>query len=200
MKSKFKKIYKYYLKITLIIIGVLIGVILLDTLQARIFKHNPIISWKENLEDDDSYVYRGILIDTYYCTKEKDIMTISWHFKGNKFTCSIDDAEEDSERKQNLVSLLKEKMIEQEILDEDNLETFEVIYISEYGYYRDTPEKKYMQFNFQYSCKDGTNECFIYDDYAIIWAYTDEKEIYELSKGVSININDDFEFLNSEIK
>lgn len=193
----------------MVIIGVLVGVILLDTLQARIFKHNPIISWKENLEDEDSFVYRGILMDTYYCTKEKDIMTVSWHFKGNKFTCPIDNVEEDSERKQNLVGLLREKIIKEKILDEDNLETFEVINISEYGYYRDTPEKKYMQFNFQYSCKNDTKECLlelfkkfgtIYEDYAIIWAYTDEKEIYELSKGISIDINDDFEFLSSEIK
>jgi len=78
-------------KIILIIIGVLIGSVLLDTLQARILKHSPLISWKEELADDDSWVDRGILIDTYYCTKEQDIVTVSWKFKGNKFTCPIDN-------------------------------------------------------------------------------------------------------------
>ena len=78
-------------KIILIIVGVLVGVVLLDTLQARIFKHSPIISWKEELSDDDSWVDRGILMDTYYCTREQDILTVSWKFKGNKFTCPIDN-------------------------------------------------------------------------------------------------------------
>lgn len=199
---------KKLIRITLIIIGTLVGIILLDTLQARIFKHSPIISWKVELEDDDSYVDKGILIDVYYCTKEEDMVTVSWHFKGNKFTCPIDNVEEDSERKQNLVNLLKEKMIEEEILDEDNLETFTVIKIIEYGYYRDTPEKKHIQFHFQYSCKDGTEKCLpelfkkfgtINDDYALITAYTDEKEIYDLSR-VSIHINDDYEEEYVEIK
>lgn len=82
---------KKFLKIILIVIGIIVSIILLDTLQARIFKHSPIISWKEELSDDDSWVDRGIIIDTYYCTKEQDIQNISWKFKGNKFTCPIDD-------------------------------------------------------------------------------------------------------------
>ena len=82
---------KKQLKIILIILGTLIVIILLDTLQARIFKNSPIISWKEEMADEDSYVDRGIIIDTFYCTKEKDIQTISWKFKGSKFTCPIDN-------------------------------------------------------------------------------------------------------------
>ena len=82
---------KKNVKIILIVVGVLIGLVLLDTLQARILKHSPIISWKEELSDDDSWVDRGILMDTYYCTREQDIVTVSWKFKGNKFTCPIDN-------------------------------------------------------------------------------------------------------------
>lgn len=82
---------KKNIKLVLIIIGILIGIIFLDTLQARIFKQSPFISWNEELEDDDSWVDRGILIDTYYCTKEQDIITVNWKFKGTKFTCPIDN-------------------------------------------------------------------------------------------------------------
>ena len=82
---------KKILKIILIVVGVLIGTIFLDTLQARILKHSPIISWKEKLADNDSWVDRGILMDTYYCTREQDIVTVSWKIKGNKFTCPIDN-------------------------------------------------------------------------------------------------------------
>ena len=78
------------IKIILVVIGVLVGFILLDTVQARIFKNSPIVSWKENLEDADSWVDRGIIMDTYYCTKEQDMVTVSWKFKVSKFTCPID--------------------------------------------------------------------------------------------------------------
>ncbi len=79
------------LKITLIVTGIVIGLILLDTIQARILKNSPLISWKERLTDQDSWVKRGILMDTYYCTKENDIVTISWHFKTSKFNCPVDN-------------------------------------------------------------------------------------------------------------
>jgi len=82
---------KKNLKIILVVVISLISIILLDTLQAIIFKNSPIISWKDNLSDADSYVDRGIFIDTYYCTKEQDIITIYQYFKGAKFTCPIDN-------------------------------------------------------------------------------------------------------------
>lgn len=82
-----KNIVKNTITITLIIIGIII----IDTIQARIFKNSPIISWRKQLSDVDSYVDKGILIDTYYCTKESDIQTISYHSKKSKFTCPIDN-------------------------------------------------------------------------------------------------------------
>ena len=82
-----------YIKIILIIVGVIIAIILLDTLQARIFKSSPIISYKVTLEDKNSWVDKGILMDTYYCTKDSDIITVSWHFKTNKYICPIDNEE-----------------------------------------------------------------------------------------------------------
>ena len=78
----------------IIVVGILIGIILiilLDTLQARILKRSPIISWKEELADDDSWVDRGIFMDTYYCTKAQDTITVNWELKGKNFTCSIDN-------------------------------------------------------------------------------------------------------------
>jgi len=85
---------KNIIKTTIILILIITGIILLDTIQARIFKNSPIISHRQSLSDDDSYVDRGILIDTYYCTRELDIVTISWHFKKSKFTCPIDNVYE----------------------------------------------------------------------------------------------------------
>jgi len=78
-----------FLKWTLLLVGVFILIVVVDSLQARVFKNSPIISWKETLPVAHSWVDKGILIDTYYCTKEKDIVTVSWHFKTSKFTCPI---------------------------------------------------------------------------------------------------------------
>ena len=60
---------KKNLKIVLIIIITITAIIFLDTAQARLFKRSPVISWKENLED--SWIDKGLLMDTYYCSKEK---------------------------------------------------------------------------------------------------------------------------------
>ena len=85
---------KNTIKNIITIILIIIGIILIDTIQARIFKNSPIISKRESLLDNDSYVDKGILINTYYCTKEKDIVTVSWHSKKSKFTCPIDNVYE----------------------------------------------------------------------------------------------------------
>ena len=81
---------KKIIKNILIVVAIIIGLVLLDTLQARIFKHSPVISWEEGQPDGDSWVDRGLLMDTYYCTKERDIQTIYWKPKGIKFHCPVD--------------------------------------------------------------------------------------------------------------
>ena len=90
------------LKITLII---LLGFILLDTLQAKIFKNSPIISIKQKL-DDESYIKKGIFVDTFYCTNEKDIVTVSTHFKSSKYSCAKSNTnkeyEEDIDTEDNI--------------------------------------------------------------------------------------------------
>lgn len=78
------------IKNILVVLCVIFGLILIDTFQAIIFKNSPLVSWEEELSDVDSYVDRGIFIDVYYCVKEGDIVTVSWKFKGSKFTCPID--------------------------------------------------------------------------------------------------------------
>lgn len=82
MKKTIKKI--------LITIIIIISIILLDTLQAIIFKTSPALSLREIYGDNTSYVDRGILINTFYCTKEQDIITISHQYKQSKFACPID--------------------------------------------------------------------------------------------------------------
>lgn len=98
---------KKILKVILIIIGLILSVVIIDTLQAIILKNSTIIKWKENLADNDSWVDRGIIVDTYYCTKEKDIVTVSWKLKGFKYTCPIDNVNELDEVK-NVSMVIKD--------------------------------------------------------------------------------------------
>ena len=91
--NKIKNI-KDKIKVFLIVIITIIGLILADTLQAIMFKNSPLIGIRnEYLADADSYVDKGILINTYYCTKEEDIVTVHVLFKTTKFDCPIDKVE-----------------------------------------------------------------------------------------------------------
>lgn len=88
--KKAKKHKKIIIPVTILIS--ILSIILLDTIQAIVFKNSPIISRKEELldEDQDSYVDRGILIDTYYCVKSDDIMTVIPTFKNTNFNCPLE--------------------------------------------------------------------------------------------------------------
>ncbi|MBO5095649.1 MAG: hypothetical protein J6B98_02120 [Bacilli bacterium] len=59
---------KKNLKIILIILGTIIGIILLDSIQAFVFDNNPIIKIKEYYDGGDiKYKSKGILVDTVNC-------------------------------------------------------------------------------------------------------------------------------------
>ncbi len=77
-----------------IIMGLLtiVGVILLDTIVAMVLNQSPILSIKKEI--GNSYVKQGILIDTYFCVKDSDLVTVSWHFKTSKFACQTNKVED----------------------------------------------------------------------------------------------------------
>ena len=74
-----------YLKITLIVIGVIIGLIAIDTIQAKVFNNSPVLSFKVKI-DDKNYVKKGLLVNTYYCHNEK----ASSKFKFTEYYCLND--------------------------------------------------------------------------------------------------------------
>lgn len=43
-----------------------------------------------DINDSDSYVDKGILINTYYCVKDDDIVTVIPTFKNVKYNCPIE--------------------------------------------------------------------------------------------------------------
>ena len=56
------------IRITLIVIGIVIGIILLDTIQALVFNNNPIIGTQTKCRSK-----QGIFVTTYHCDNGKNI-------------------------------------------------------------------------------------------------------------------------------
>ena len=74
------------LKITLIVLGILTLVIVLDTMQAKIFNNSPFIKIRKDFKDGYvQYVDRGLLVNHYYC-KNKEEKTV---WKSSKYACPI---------------------------------------------------------------------------------------------------------------
>ena len=75
--KEIKKVKKNkFIIILLTIVITILSIVILDTIQAIVFKNSPIISWRiEDANDSDSYVDKGILIDTYYCVSD-DVITV----------------------------------------------------------------------------------------------------------------------------
>ena len=89
--SKIKNI-KDKIKTFFIIILTIICIIFIDSIQAILFKNSPLIGYRDDyLADMDSYVDRGILVDTYYCVEEDDIVNVLVKFKFSKFDCFVDN-------------------------------------------------------------------------------------------------------------
>ena len=77
------------LKITLIVLGVLVGIVALDTLQAKIFDNSPILKIRDNLDGGSiDYIDKGIFVNHYHCNNNEDVTT----WKGTKFACSVKES------------------------------------------------------------------------------------------------------------
>ncbi len=74
------------LKISFIVLVVMVGVVVLDTLQAKIFDNSPLLSIRENLDGGSTdYIDKGLLVNYYYCNNDEK--TTTW--KDEKFACPI---------------------------------------------------------------------------------------------------------------
>lgn len=100
-----------------------------------------------------------------------------------------------SSRKQNIINLAKQQMINQDIINEEYLESFTVTKVSIYGYYKNNGIKD-VEIDFTYSCNTDIN-CVkglsaSPQKSNVVWIQIDEKEtkIEGLSTGISINKSD----------
>ena len=74
------------LKITLIVLSILLGIVIIDTLQAKIFDNAPLLKIRENLDkENDSYIDKGILTNYYHCSNDEKNTTWKW----TKYACPV---------------------------------------------------------------------------------------------------------------
>ena len=87
---------KKKIKIILIVLGILISVIALDTLQAKFFNNSPLLKIRDNLDRDTiDYIDKGIFVNHYRCNNNEKVTT----WKKTKFTCSIKELNNNEENK-----------------------------------------------------------------------------------------------------
>lgn len=125
---------KRYLKITLIILGVIISIILLDSIQALVFDNNPIIGISSRCCKRS-----GILVDTHYCDNGKKDTVIkgfsySCNYMGGRYTLV--------DKTKNIKNFACAEALE-EFYEDDN-----------YTYYWSCMKNKYMVVKYE----DGTEE------------------------------------------
>lgn len=67
------------IRIILIILGILIVIVLMDTIQAKTFDNKPIIKIVEDYNGGDLYQkHKGILVDTYVFTDGTEETVFKW--------------------------------------------------------------------------------------------------------------------------
>ena len=80
---------KKVLKIILIVLGVLVGIVAFDTLQAKIFNNSPILKIRENLDGGSTdYIDKGLFVNHYHCNNDEKVTT----WKGTKFACPVKES------------------------------------------------------------------------------------------------------------
>ena len=89
------------LKITLIVLVVMVGVVVLDTLQAKVFDNSPLLKIRENLDGGSTdYIDKGLLVNHYHCNNDEKITT----WKGTKFACSAKESKKEIKEIVDLVA------------------------------------------------------------------------------------------------
>ncbi len=132
------------LKITLIIIVGLIVLILVDTLQAKVFNNSPLLKIREYYNGGETYyIDKGLLVNHYYCndSEEKTL------FKNSKYDCPYE-------------FIIKEIVDTSEDIDDfvcaDSLEEF--YRDDDYVYYYSCTKSKYVLVKYTYGYKETVTE------------------------------------------
>lgn len=87
------------------------------------------------------------------------------------------------ERLDNMKDILKDKLIQNDYINEEQLESFKITKMYIDGYYIDDKEKVYAQIEYIYKENDNIKE-------SVIWVLTDEKKVYDIMRGITLAKSD----------
>ncbi len=194
-----KKSIKILISVLLIMLCFIVG----DSIYSYINKTVPFIHFK----DKSTNVDRGIFFDVYNCNEENKIVG-----KFSKYECQKEEIIEEkvtttkpvSARRKAFSEEILNKFIEHGNVDKSNLKSFNIIEISNIGYYASKPEEIYYQVLFNYECNDNTKSCVslkigeddIYFNESVncysLWLIAKNDKVLKFMHGISININSDF--------
>ncbi len=106
---------KKSLKIVLLVLVIIIGLIVLDTMQAKIFNNSPILKIRENFDGGNiDYLDKGIFVNYYKCNNN-DKVTV---WKNTKYSCPSINQEE---KQKQLFQCLENELGAHILTENDNL-------------------------------------------------------------------------------
>jgi len=163
-------------KKNLIIIGTIIGIILLDSIQALVFDNNPIIKIKEYYNGGDlNYKSKGILVDTYNCTSGKK----DTQLKGFSYSCNYKGG--------NYTLIDKTKDIKDFLCAEALEEFYED---TNYTYYWDCMKNKYMIVKYDNGSEETISQALLKGHIDIQILDKFDISYYKEEKGITLeNVN-----------
>lgn len=116
---------KREIKITFIIIGAVIGVIILDTIQALVFNNNPIIGTQTKCRSKE-----GIFVTTYHCERGKNITKLKDSACSTEIVCKETNNKSNNKLDNSVVNwneITRDGVNEQELFENVNSDDLEKI-------------------------------------------------------------------------
>ncbi len=110
MKKEFKIIF--------IVLGVIVSIIVLDTLQAKLLNHSPLFKVRLNLDGGGTdYIDKGFFVNHFYCANHEE-KTL---FKSAKYTCPLKELESEKEYDEEYFKCLESALGGYLVTEKDDL-------------------------------------------------------------------------------
>ena len=116
---------KKRIKIVLIIIGSIVGIILLDTIQALVFDNNPIIGTQTKCRSKE-----GIFVTTYHCESGKNITKLKDSACSTEIVCKETNNKSNNKLDNSVINwneITRDGVNEQELFENVNSDDLEKI-------------------------------------------------------------------------
>ena len=177
------------LKITLSFLGCLIGLILLDTFQAKLFNNSPFIHLTQNYNEGNILkINKGLLVNTYVFTNGEKKTIYRWvKYEPSKNIPIIDNQNEEGEKMQVNVIINNEEYI-LEVEDNETAKSFITKLPQEYTMKELNGNEKYVYLDYELPTnsinpkKINKGDVMLYGDNCLVIFYKTFNTNYSYTK------------------